>query len=450
MQRGIQMKFFVIVLGIITGLMVTTANSPFTALIMVAAAMLTAAIFSYPQVGIISSIFTIWLEHGLLNYNPTVTLTKMIVIVTAFSLGFNMLVKKVKWAPVKIFIPLFLLLIAMLISDFYSPYPNNGLLKLRTFVTQLTIIFLIVQGFRELKWLKITLGGLVLISGFQAVQSFFVMKTADVHDGIVRLSGNYQDPNVFARGLLTALTICILFWVLNKKFWPRLIALALSLLFMGAIFFTGSRSSVVISFVVLFLIFALFLRTQGLTLGRLSKQISLFFIIIILNLTMGYFLIDYVPKAYTQRIMTLIDLGLSKTASKDGRALLFYAAAETISENPVMGIGLSGFRTYAKGIVAIYPHNILLETWAEVGLAGFLILCTLIIMTFWLGYQSMLKNRGSPQYFQQMMMLIAGYLVNLTYAQSIGQITSHKPLWIFMGLILALEQIKPAGKKGES
>lgn len=220
------------------------------------------------------------------------------------------------------------------------------------------------------------------------------------------------------------------------------------MLFMGAIFFTGSRSSVIISLMVIMFIIVLLMRTQGFSLGRLVKQVLFAFLVVAINLGTGYLLIDNVPVAYTQRILNMVNKGFAQTVAHDGRALLYYAAADTIAQKPILGVGLSGFRAYIGGIAGSYPHNIFLEIWAEVGILGLLALVMLLFIPYWAIYKGLLKNRGDPETYILTFMVLVGYVINLSYAQFIGQITSHKPLWVFMGLLLALDQINLAKMQG--
>lgn len=430
-----------ILIGVIVGLLAAELSSPYFCLLAIGAPILIGALFLYPELGMTATIFAIWFEHGLVNYNPVITVSKALVVLTGLSILANLACKRLKWQSVRITVPLLGWLGIMLFSLFYTPFTQNGIDKILTFCSHIALVFLVVQSFQDKIWVKFTLGGIVGISLLQALQSFITVRTVDVHASIARASGNYVDPNVFARGLLTSLTICILYWILKKGFVTRTAGLAVSVVLMGAIFITGSRSSVVICLALFFILVLVFLFTQSFSWLRLAKQLVMIAVVISLFVAAGSYLIDLVPKAYTQRIMNMFDQGLTDTAVNNGRATLFYAAADAIALHPLKGVGIGGFDIYVGSVKAFYPHNIFLETGAELGLGGIICLAALMFLPFYAGVKELRRNRGEPTNYMLMAMALAGFMTNLFYAQFIGQITSHKPLWIFIGLILALENM---------
>lgn len=124
------------------------------------------------------------------------------------------------------------------------------------------------------------------------------------------------------------------------------------------------------------------------------------------------------------------------TLQTDGRSRLYAQAIELTREHPVAGIGSGGFFLYSPVLTKKdlrYPHNIVLEVSAEVGVAGALALVATIAVGF-----AGLCRRGWAELRQRHRMLIfattALLLFTLFNAQLSGDINDNRMLWTALGL----------------
>jgi len=75
-------------------------------------------------------------------------------------------------------------------------------------------------------------------------------------------------------------------------------------------------------------------------------------------------------------------------SSVDGRIQVFGNALEVIRSHPVFGVGLAGYSySFRSARPVIYPHNIWLTFWVEVGLIGLAAFAVVFLGAMWRGWR---------------------------------------------------------------
>lgn len=81
-----------------------------------------------------------------------------------------------------------------------------------------------------------------------------------------------------------------------------------------------------------------------------------------------------------QRLVTVIP-------SLQGREAIFGATTDVIRAHPLFGVGLGGFTYLFRGVTPeIYPHDVWLTFWVEIGLLGVVAFAVIVLMLLWTGW----------------------------------------------------------------
>lgn len=109
------------------------------------------------------------------------------------------------------------------------------------------------------------------------------------------------------------------------------------------------------------------------------------------------------------------------TSSRDD---LFMQAVEVGLDSPVLGCGLSGFRAYSW----TYPHNIVLETFAEGGLVG-VVLLAMMLLAWWRHLARASHNTPGS--------LLAAMALMITAASFSGNFYDSRGVFLLLALSIA-------------
>ena len=159
--------------------------------------------------------------------------------------------------------------------------------------------------------------------------------------------------------------------------------IVLSLLFYFVIFLTGSRKSLImpIVFIIIFLV---------LNIGRNKQKFIKTSIAVVILIALSSILFISNPKLKT-RMINLYQAVVQHETTTDGsireRTYFRKTGIELFKSNPIIGIGINGFRGYLASIKyrhVTYSHCNYIELLATLGIIGFLI--------YYLMYSVILKN----------------------------------------------------------
>lgn len=138
-----------------------------------------------------------------------------------------------------------------------------------------------------------------------------------------------------------------------------------------------------------------------------------------------------VPGAALDRSLSVILGGEGGGLSTTGRNSLWSAAWQLFLAHPFLGAGTGGFSTIS---VEAYPHNLLLETAAELGVVGLGLLGLVLVS----GMIALVRNVSSSHDRARAGLVLALFVAALVNALLSGDITANAAVWLALGLGLGL------------
>lgn len=153
----------------------------------------------------------------------------------------------------------------------------------------------------------------------------------------------------------------------------------------------------------------------------------------------------------------VLEKGTLSDLSGQLRINIWSGAVSLIKDNPVLGVGLSGYqklipdyqkRFYhpeTKELISVethpYPHNLFLAFWLELGLLGLIVFCWILIKFFVQGFRKIYGSKSTVIYgsiMASMIVILTHGLVDTPYLKNDLAVL----FWIIIGLILVLESDK--------
>lgn len=298
----------------------------------------------------------------------------------AFKRGF-------KPIPAKIWLPILILIFALLISIIVSPDKRAALGEFKGFfIDPLLVSWLIFQNVRteHFPMLFAGLGGSGLFAAIHTIGEKFLGQTTP--DGrVIGLFG--YSPNYVALFLapITVMVLTFGVWLLGngKRLWGWLFLLS-GLINLAAIYFSGSRGGFLGIAGGLAIYFVVFYWSW------IRKRISAKIIIVILILA----------GLYTSWTFFRPDLSASPDAgriasSNNVRWQIWQTTLELGFQHPVLGVGLGNFQQSFGGLTnnranfpeyitpyALTPHNIFLMFWLSTGVLGLIAFIWLVVIFY--------------------------------------------------------------------
>jgi O-antigen ligase len=178
-------------------------------------------------------------------------------------------------------------------------------------------------------------------------------------------------------------------------------------------------------------------------------------LVVVVLLAIGSFALvgQLVPSSAVHRSLSTIT-GTHAGLSSNGRNELWSAGWRTFGDHPVLGVGTGSFATVARrdvcpgpGCRDRYPHNILLETAAELGIAGLALMIGILVT----GGLAILRawRRFAPR--DPRAAVIFGLFVSAaTTAMLTNDITGHGSIWLMGGIGLGLTLARPTSPSAEN
>jgi putative inorganic carbon (HCO3(-)) transporter len=335
-----------------------------------AAAVLSLVLLSYPKFGILLSVFYV---YSGISFYFSQHLSYPVIAVVFFAACLELLSGRearlrdplYNWSVV--FFTIFAIQ-SMLFSYSFS----NSIVSFSFYLRVLILTFLFVQFLRTARDLEsyvvaVFLGGVasVLLGAVNLrlglVYNFKVMGGVN----LLRFTGTFQDPNVFAASLISTLPLGI-YIIKRSKRWAFRIAATIGLILIAIGAFTTFSRAAIFPFV--FIVLAVLVKET-----RHSK--FAFTVSVICSVTVMLIL---TPGFYWKRLFSLG--GLFESGELDLSLLLRLKALKVawglFLAHPLTGIGLrnfivrSGSDLYARMVV----HNLYLEILVSVGIFGFVAL----------------------------------------------------------------------------
>jgi len=241
-----------------------------------------------------------------------------------------------------------------------------------------------------------------------------------------------DNPILF--GITFATLLMILFaWVLEqRKLKFKYLILIIPSMFL--LLRSGSRGAV-ISFLVAMLFYINII-------GRLRLKTKVYAGIFITLLILGTY--KFVPEAVSEfyRYTFTPEARVSEVSSIYYRITLWEGAINDFKTNPMLGVGVGNS---VEGIG--FPHNILLEVAAELGILGLLILIPMCYLTVKKAIK-FIKRKENQNLNLLMKLSLTLFVYSLTEAMFSGYITNQTQLFMSMGLIVSLIKLNASYHRG--
>jgi len=250
------------------------------------------------------------------------------------------------------------------LSLFVSANRGVSIREFRVIILEPVLLYVLLRQMRlkerQLLWLADALLAAGVVMSLLGLYQYFASGDVIVTEGVRRVRGVYSSPNNLSLLLGRIIPLAITVPIVGRSRRCILYALSLSLL-LACLFLTYSRGGWLLSLPAALL-------AVGLLRGRRATYLALA-VIAVCALVL-------VPLVGTQRFASLLDLEQGTTFR---RLRLWEATWTMIRDHPITGVGLDNFLyEYPNYMLAdawqepdlSHPHNMLLDFWTRLGLAG--------------------------------------------------------------------------------
>lgn len=353
-------------------------------------------------------------------------------------------------------IPLIIFLVMASWSVVVSPVRYEALGVWRAYFIEAVIFFFIfvnvVRCEREQKTIMVALGAVALmVSLYAIIQNFTGLNIPEPWSSatVRRVTAWYGYPVAVALFLTPLATFFTSLFLIQKSPLPKIFCLTVATAGLTAVYFTHSRGAIIAWLAALI---GLSLVPRRLT-GFNEKLSRWWRFLIIIGVAAGILLLFLAP-GISERF-TSVFMGTDN--STNVRLVMWQGTARLIQEHWLWGAGLAGFpvlydqyREARHTELLLYPHNIVLNFWVEIGLAG-------LIAFFWLVVNVFQKARAAGKISIQtapvvlsasaaMVALLVQGLIDVPYFKNDLSIL----FWIIVGLITTSYEINRSASNKES
>lgn len=292
-------------------------------------------------------------------------------------------------------------------------------------------VFIIIKDKESLiKFFKsiIVISFLVALAGFKTLVQNLISGT---YVGTIFV----MDTDYLALGRTVGLGLivligCVFFSKEKVKLIHKLMAIIMAMVLFGA----GGKMPLISTIITLFLLFILSIKYDKRNkVIKYSKGVKLLFgfftigICIVIGIALSGKMDDF--------FWRLQSLFAGQDESTLMRVVLYKTAIEMIKVNPLIGVGWATFPLYYYGMdKKVYPHNILLEVFSELGVIGFITLLALIVFAAYCGFKRYKEKH--TKYNNLQLAIIGGFAFFLLNSMSSGDITDNKILFTFIALLV--------------
>lgn len=299
--------------------------------------------------------------------------------------------------------------------------------KVELFVTaNLAVLVTATMVGADRKDFDLYLGLTLAVASISAGVLFIEVASGDAnaaYAGRYTISGT--DPITLGRQAGVGLLVALYLLVASRAVLLRICALSALPLLTVALVATGGRGPVVGVAVGMIAFFAL-AGADPVSRRRLPLTILGGLVAVVL-------VSQLVPGQATNRALSVLT-GTGAGLSSNGRSELWSQASSAFDTHPLLGLGTGGFA--AVNPANVYPHNLVLEVAAELGLAGLIPLLGALVggLAILIGTwrRAAAQDRARPA------LIIALFVAALANAFFSGDITINSQLWLTMGLAVGL------------
>lgn len=377
----------------------------------------------------------IFVFSGLLKWIPLpidITLLSLLCLIVFFVMSFLYADVRDRFCTIETLICLIFFLFYFLLffsSSLYSVSETFWLEKIQGMI--LSVIALVLPLFllrkeNDFYWFN---NGLLFLTALAAIilLGFYLTGTLDyyIFQGVGSGNDNSESliPDYLVVGTLLSIGILI---SLQKK---KAIIYLLSLVSLFCILLIGSRGPLV--FLVLASLIFILLTNRGKSKLDLSLQKRIFTASTVVSLISLTVYISFLEGGFDSTLVRFARLFTdSEELAKTFRVEEFSLAIDIIKNYPLFGVGIGGYGQVAYNAdFNVYPHNLILETAAELGIFSvFIFLSGFIIMLY-----MAIKQRED----NLVCLYIAILFFELFNFMKSGGFISSRELYLFAGVLLA-------------
>lgn len=294
---------------------------------------------------------------------------------------------------------LFLFLSTMLLSAIFSPEPDVGLLRLWAYIYRMFPLFLVVMFVKEKKQiikLILLMGISMLISGSYAIWQGV--------QGDYRVAAFTSNAMIFAGFLIQLIPLYFLIIQGNVSKWVKFTILFTLFLSVLALVLNGTRGAwlAVVATLLIYMIM------------HIKKQKKLVLVCMVFLVVVGAIFSQ--NPLLQDRLYSMTDI---TNQSNSERVFLWKSAVQMFVDKPFFGVGLGRFeKVYLENYISPFAkerlghaHNNFMHILAEngiVGLLGFLVLFSYIVIDSYTKYRTQKHLWGGVVFFVTISLLIQG------------------------------------------
>lgn len=359
-----------------------------------------------------------------------VDLTVLLGILTCVSVVYRLVAGRihVQLPPTSFLLPYVLIAILAAVSLTYTPSPIYGAYKFSLFVTITAgVAFLPFVIFQREAPLRRFLLGLVIFALVLTIDAF-VVTPSQVDNGFQAGSG--RTYTMFGRTCAEALLITVIYISAGSpSLAKRGFVAILSATLVFALFSCGGKGPLLAALLCIMISVPVRIAAFG---GRLSRATRRTLVAVTSVATSVILLVTYFGNHFTTFF------GRLETAVDGERMQLFGAAFQAMMSHPVSGLGIGGYASLfgMDDTGGVYPHNILLEVGAEMGILGALSLSFLLYYSSRSGL-AFLRN-PSPEYSPFAMCFVVLLINAVANACVACDINGNRALFGWMGVVVAV------------
>jgi O-antigen ligase len=289
--------------------------------------------------------------------------------------------------------------------------------------------------------------------GLFAIGAFFLGLSGDLVGG--RSTGGTGDPNFFAAYQVVALPLMLALVAHASRRWQRALVYCAIAAIIGSVLASVSRGGLLALIAVTLIVCAVPARSMF----HFPRQKAAFVALVAVaaTISLGAGANEILP-----RFEAVFRSSESATAESEGsgREEIWSAAWMSVNERPVLGLGFGSFSKVSNELIVRTPgvnfqhfelrprgsevHNTYLSTWAELGVIGLFLFLGLLISTA-LALRRTARRAGSAgKYFvmrvaNALLLSLIGWLIASVFLSA----ETSRPLWIIVGMSLALPKLIP-------
>ena len=289
----------------------------------------------------------------------------------------------------KVDMPIALFVIIIIISTITSINPMGSFRDLAIHLLAISFMFVMVNSIKDKSELNTLLTIIVVTASLVALYGLYQYKAGvemeakwldtSNNEGITtRVFSVFGNPNILAEYLIMVTPISIaLFWQ-TKALHKKILFLLTSLLLTGTLVLTFSRGG--------WLGFAF-----GIFIFILLVEKRLFLLLI----PLGLGAMNFLPPTIMNRILSI---GNFADSSNNYRIRIWKITLEIIKDYLPSGVGFGyipfkqTFETYIRTMPAYHSHNTYLETLAEMGIPGLIVLIMFIFILYKYSIKTLVKG----------------------------------------------------------